>query len=81
MLAKSLKKIFFLFSYDEKADSTQLFKVMFSLSPIFSLSGMEKFTSIAGLIFLSQVFQFITAVKCNMQYFYNVNRTFRYAVK
>ena len=69
MLAKSLKNIYFLFSYDEKADSVQWFKVMFSLSPIFSLSRMEKFASVDGLIFLSQVFQFITAVKCNTQYF------------
>ena len=43
---------------------------------------MEKFNLKAGLMFLSEGFQFMIAKKCNIQViFYNVTKTFAYAIK
>ena len=42
---------------------------------------MKKFTLKAGLVFLSQAFQFIIVEKCNIQIIFgNVNTTFVYAI-
>ena len=42
---------------------------------------MEKFTLKVGSMFLSEVFQFIIAEKCNIQIiFVNVTRIFAYAI-
>ena len=49
---------------------------------MFFPSQTEKFTLKAGSMFVYEAFQFIITEKCNIQIiFYNVTRTFTYAIK